>query len=132
MALTRLRAKLLNHQGDPFCSSAANELRKLGSHLADKLILFDKQLKSICKQEQIGACIFFSPLTWPCILCAWVLGGFLWKLSEVYRNEGLAFLQVCYFCCVSHLERGADLTHSTHSRINWCCVVDMFFKVYLF
>ena len=52
------RAKLLNHQGDPFCSSAGNELRKLGSHLADRIILFDKQLKSICKQEQIGICHF--------------------------------------------------------------------------
>lgn len=45
--------------GDPFCSSAANELRKLRSHLADKLILFDKQLKSICKRTNY---VLFPPV----------------------------------------------------------------------
>lgn len=32
----------------------ANELGKLRCHLADKLALFDKGPKSICRQEQIA------------------------------------------------------------------------------
>lgn len=99
MTLTRVGATLLNHHGDPSCSLADNELGKVGSHLADRLIWFDKQLKCICKQEQIrvwgggGGGVVFR--------MHWVLEVFLFP--EVYRNEALGFF-ICGFlplCSVS-------------------------------
>ena len=112
------RAKLLSHQGDPFCSSAGNELRKLGSHLADRIILFDKQLKSICKQEQIGICHFQPPptaqQTGPMIRIAGVLEvSFVFKLYRETKHWISSYFS--YYHCVVSL---VNPEYSSPSRIN--------------
>lgn len=45
--------QIMKSPGNLFCLSPANEPGKLRCHLADKLTLFDKGPKSICRQQQI-------------------------------------------------------------------------------
>lgn len=98
------QGQIIKSPGDPFCSSAANELGKLRSHLADKPILFDKGPKCVCKQGQIVFPSFLlSSWLWLChqYITRFLVGVLLLFGFSSACQQSLALVSLCLGCsCV--------------------------------